>query len=75
MDTVENLLDPKKESKLEVQKMSEIRKMFLDLGQDESVEDEVINDLFFNSVKMVFDAGNELANDLANDLESESETE
>ena len=72
---MENLLKPKKESKSEVQKMSEIRKMFLDLGQDESVEDEVINDLFFNSVKMVFEAGNELANDLANDLESESETE
>ena len=55
--------------------MSEIRKMFLDLGQCESAEDEVINDLFFNSVKMVFEAGNELANDLANDLESESVTE
>ena len=73
MDTVENLLKPKKESKSEVQKMSEIRKMFLDLGQGESAEDEVINELFYNSVKMVFDAGNELANDLANDLETESE--
>ena len=72
---MENLLKPKKESKSEVQKMSEIRKMFLDLGQGESAEDEVINDLFFNSVKMVFEAGNELANDLANDLESESVTE
>jgi hypothetical protein len=69
---VENLLYQKKESKNEVPKMKEIRKMFLELGQDESEEDEVINDLFFNSVKMVFDAGNELANDLANDLESES---
>jgi len=49
---VENLLKPKQESN-EVQKMSEIRKMFLDLGQDESKEDEIINDLFFNSVKMV----------------------
>jgi len=75
LDTVENLLDKKKESKSEVPKMKEIRKMFLELGQDESEEDEVINDLFFNSVKMVFDAGNELANDLANDLEAKSETE
>lgn len=73
MDTVENLLKPKKESKPEVPKMKEIRKMFLELGQVESEEDEVINDLFFNSVKMVFDAGNELADDLANDLKSESE--
>ena len=72
---MENLLKPKKESKSEVQKMAEIRKMFLDLGQDESVEDEVINDLFFNSVKMVFDAGYELANELANDFESENESE
>lgn len=72
---MKNLLEPKKESKSEVQKMAEIRKMFLDLGQDESVEDEVINNLFFNSVKMVFDAGNDLAKDLANDLKSESETE
>ena len=70
---MENLLDPKKESNSNVPKMKEIRKMFLELGQDESEEDEVINDLFFNSVKMVFDAGNELANDLANDLELESE--
>ena len=70
---MENLLKPKKESKSEVPKMKEIRKMFLELGQVESEEDEVINDLFFNSVKMVFDAGNELANDLANDLETESE--
>ena len=73
MDTVENLLNQKKESKSEVPKMKEIRKMFLELGQDESEEDEVINDLFFNSVKMVFDAGNELANDLANDLELDSD--
>lgn len=71
---MENLLKPKQESN-EVQKMSEIRKMFLDLGQDESKEDEIINDLFFNSVKMVFDAGYELANDLANNFESENETE
>jgi len=73
LDTVENLLDKKKGNKSEVPKMKEIRKMFLELGQNESEEDEVINDLFFNSVKMVFDAGTELANDLANDLESESE--
>lgn len=71
---MENLLKPKQESN-EVQKMSEIRKMFLDLGQDESKEDEIINDLFFNSVKLVFDAGYELANDLANDFKSENETE
>ena len=71
---MENLLKPKQESN-EVQKMSEIRKMFLDLGQDESKEDEIINDLFFNSVKMVFDAGYELANELANDFESENESE
>ena len=69
---MENLLEPKKESKTVVPKMKEIRKMFLELGQDESEEDGVINDLFFNSVKMVFEAGSELANDLANDLESET---
>ena len=70
---MENLLEPKKESNTEVPKMKEIRKMFLELGQDESEEDEVINDLFFNSVKMVFEAGNELVNDLANHLEAEDQ--
>ncbi len=71
---MENLLKPKKESN-DAQKMSEIRKMFLDLGKDESEETEVINNLFFNSVKMVFDAGYELASDLANKLESENKKE
>ena len=65
---MENLLEVREPK----EKESDLRKMFMDLGVLDTEEEKVINELFYNSVKMVFDAGFDLANELNKELLAET---
>ena len=68
---MENLLDIKGKCKQSI-KESELRKMFQELNIHDTDEEKVMNDLFYNSVKMVLDTGFDLANELNEDLLAET---
>ena len=64
---MENLLETKGKCKQSI-KESELRKMFKELAINDTEEEKVMNELFYNSVKMVLDTGFDLANELSEDL-------
>ena len=67
---MENLLVRKVNEKNK--KESKLKKMFRDLVENDTEEEKVMNDLFYSSVKMVLDAGFELANELNEELLAET---
>ena len=64
---MENLLETKEKCKQDI-KDSELRKMFQELAIHNTEEEKVVNELFYNSVKMVLDTGFDLASELNEDL-------
>ncbi len=64
---MENLLETKEKCKQDI-KDSELRKMFQELAIHDTEEEKVVNELFYNSVKMVLDTGFDLASELNEDL-------
>ena len=68
---MENLLEVKKVKKKGV-KESDLKKMFDELVKNDTEEEKVISELFYNSAKMVLDTGFELAKELNEQLLAET---
>ncbi|MFX1274235.1 MAG: hypothetical protein ACFFBP_21720 [Promethearchaeota archaeon] len=64
---MENLLKTEGKYKKSI-KDSELKRMFKELVVNDTEEEKVMNDLFYKSVKMVFDTGFHLAKELNEDL-------
>ena len=67
---MENLL-VRQENKIN-QNESELKRMFNDLVEHDTEEERVMSELFYSSVKMIFDMGFELAHELNEELLAET---
>ncbi|MFX1236196.1 MAG: hypothetical protein ACFFAS_07480 [Promethearchaeota archaeon] len=65
---MEDLLHIREENSEGIRKEPKLKKMFEELAAPDNEAEKVMSDLFYNSVKMVFDAGFELAKELNQEL-------
>ncbi|MBN1803182.1 MAG: hypothetical protein JW891_16850 [Candidatus Lokiarchaeota archaeon] len=68
---MEDLLEIREESAEKNRTEPKLKKMFEELATEDNEAEKVLSDLFYNSVKMVFDTGFDLAKALNEELLAE----